>query len=358
MGSWAADSHHPPHRFGVRPWVAALLVVLAGAAAGCGSSSDSGPPAVSTQVTAAAALVTPSPEPSPTSPGPVTIVAVGDIMLARSVGQRILSAGAGIVFDDGIAATLRGADLTIGNLEFVISERGEAQPKGYTFRAGPEVVEALALGGFDAVSLANNHANDFGADALSDTVAHLAERQIASVGAGSNLAAASAPAVIERNGLRIAVVGLTDVPSEGPGFSRQTWEAGPDRWGVAWADAETVGAAVRTAGKGTDVVVAMLHFGFEYHEAPSDSQRTLARAAIDAGASLVIGSHPHVLQEVEEYGGGLIAYSLGNFVFDGFDGDANTSAILRVTLDGDGIHGWEMLPVEIVDNGLPRLAGQ
>ena len=353
-----AQSPLRPRRGGTWSWVIAALVGLAAATTACGSGGGALPTPTDVAGSATSTAATPEPTETPTPPGPVTIVAVGDIMLARSIGQRILSAGGGAVFDEAIGSTLRGADITIGNLECVISERGEAQPKGYTFRADPEVVEALALGGFDAVSLANNHANDFGADGLRDTVAHLADRQIAAPGAGSNLAAASAPAVIERNGLRVAVVGLVDVPSEGVGFSRQTWEAGADRWGVAWADAETVARSVQAARAEADVVVAMLHFGFEYHATPSESQRTLARAAIDAGATLVIGSHPHVLQEVEEYGGGLIAYSLGNFVFDGFDGDANTSAILLVTLDRDGLRSWEMLPVEIVDNGLPRLSGE
>ena len=92
-----------------------------------------------------------------------------------------------------------------------------------------------------------------------------------------------------------------------------------------------------------------------HYTSPSISQRRLARAAIDAGAALVIGSHPHVLQEVEEYGGGLIAYSLGNFVFDGFDGPSNHSAILKVNLTRDGVASWKLLPVDVIDNGLPRL---
>jgi poly-gamma-glutamate synthesis protein (capsule biosynthesis protein) len=102
--------------------------------------------------------------------------------------------------------------------------------------------------------------------------------------------------------------------------SRETWEARAHRPGVAWADQNTVTSVVSQAALSADIVVVMLHFGLEYHADPSASQRELAHAAIAAGAALVVGSHPHLLQEVEEYGGGLIAYSLGNFVFDRFGG--------------------------------------
>ncbi|MGB4863195.1 MAG: CapA family protein, partial [Tepidiformaceae bacterium] len=123
----------------------------------------------------------------------------------------------------------------------------------------------------------------------------------------------------------------------------------------AWADTASVTNAVHTAAASADLVVVMLHFGIEYATEPNATQQRLAHAAIDAGATLVIGSHPHVLQEVEEYGGGLIAYSLGNFVFDGFDGSANETAILEVTLSASGVESWKLVPVDIVKNGLPRL---
>ncbi len=147
---------------------------------------------------------------------------------------------------------------------------------------------------------------------------------------------------------------LVDAPAEGS-FSRDGWEARTGRPGVAWADAGTVAAAVSDASAQADVVIVMLHFGNEYATTPTSKQRELAHAAIDAGALLVVGSHPHLLQEVEEYGGGLIAYSLGNFVFDGFEGDANTTAVLRVTLGATGVASWSLLPASIDWSGLPHL---
>lgn len=195
---------------------------------------------------------------------------------------------------------------------------------------------------------------DYGPLALTDTVAEVTKRGVLPVGAGKDLATASAAQVIERNGLRIAVVGLLDAPAEGPGFSRGTWEATSTKPGVAWADASTVTTAVRAALPQADLVVVMLHFGVEYDTAPSAAQRELAHAAIDAGATLVIGSHPHVLQPVEEHRGGLIAYSLGNFVFDGFEGEASRTALLEVELTAKGVTSWKLHEADVID-GIPQL---
>ncbi len=328
---------------------------------GCNTGGQPAPSTTATSTPSANATIGTAPlptvmvPPSPTATPPsreVTLLAAGDMMLDRSIGYRLVTFGPDAIFDDEMAALLRSADVTIGNLECAISERGEPLPKGYTFRAPPVAAEALQLAGFDLVSLANNHAMDYGPIALADTSAELRKQGIFSVGAGENLAAASAAQVLERNGLRIAFVGLLDAPAEGEGFSRRTWEATSSRPGVAWADPETVTAAVDAAHASADLVVVMLHFGEEYAPNPNANQRELAYAAIDAGATLVIGTHPHVLQEVEEYGGGLIAYSLGNFVFDGFEGDANTTALLEVTLTADGVADWELIPAEVVA-GLP-----
>jgi len=330
-------------------------------AGGCGTVGLAGidPPSPTPETVAPSPTATPSPTktplPTPTPlPAEITLLATGDIMLDRGPGWYIEAYGPEIIFEGELGALLRSADITIGNLECAISERGEPLPKGYTFRAPLAAVAALEHAGFDLVSLANNHAMDYGPLALLDTHEELARAGIASVGAGPDIASAMAAEVIERDGLRIAFVGLLDAPAEGPGFSRWSWEATADTPGVAWADTETVTAAVEAAARDADVVVAMLHFGAEYATEPTASQRALAEAAIDAGAALVIGSHPHVLQAVEEYSGGLIAYSLGNFVFDGFEGESNTTAILRVTLTARGVTAWEMIPARVVD-GLPVL---
>ena len=316
------------------------------------------PPATSTAVPTPTSTPSPSPAPTPPptpSPPPARVVlaAVGDVMLGRSVGGRLESEGAGVAFA-GVRHILAGADIAVANLESAIGVTGAPAPKAYTFRAPPVAVEALALAGIDLVSLANNHSLDYGLESLAETRALLAERGILSPGAGPNRAVAHAPATVEREGLRVAFLAYVTVPVERGGYDPSTWEATDNRPGVAWLDIPTMIEEIAAARRDADLVVVLLHFGLEWEMQPSAAQREQARAAIDAGATLVIGSHPHVLQPLEAYGDGLIAYSLGNFVFDGFWDPANDSAILLVELTAEGIASYELVPITIVD-GIPML---
>jgi poly-gamma-glutamate synthesis protein (capsule biosynthesis protein) len=289
---------------------------------------------------------------TPAASGRVTIAAVGDVMLARSLGRRILAGeGAAILAD--VATLLTGADIAVANLETAVSDIGAPQAKGYTFRSPPGAIDVLVGAGIDVAALANNHALDYGPEALLDTVARLSAAGIANAGAGANEAEARAPAVVERNGVRAAFLSYVDTQAEGS-YSQGTWDAGPGTAGVAWASVGELQAVVAAAAMQADVVVVLLHFGIEYATVPSEAQRVYARAAIDAGALLVLGSHAHVLQPLEEYGGGLIAFSLGNFVFDGFDGAANDTAILLVTIDEGAVIDWELVAARVID-GIPHL---
>ncbi len=157
-------------------------------------------------------------------------------------------------------------------------------------------------------------------------------------------------------GIRLAFLAYVDTPAEGAGYSAATWEATPTRAGVAWARPLTIAAGVAAARAQADVVVVLLHSGFEGRSAPNPAQKAAAHAAIDAGAALVIGAHSHELQGVEHYRGGVIAYSLGNFVFDGFSGTANETAILAVTLTRAGVRDVRWTPA-IIRSGRPQIAG-
>ncbi|KAA0238584.1 MAG: CapA family protein [Chloroflexi bacterium CFX7] len=283
-----------------------------------------------------------------------TLAAVGDVMLARSVGEAIVTGGPGVPFA-GVAAALRDADLAVANLECSISERGEPAPKGFTFRAPPLAADALAGAGIDIASLANNHILDYGPDALSDTIALLDGRGIAHAGAGEDAARARTPAIVTRGGMRIAFLSYVDVPLEWQGFDTRQWEATAAAPGVAWLHIEDVKADVAAARRLADLVVVLMHFGFEEQYSPSETQRAQARAAIDAGAVLVIGHHPHVLQPVEWYGKGLIVYSLGNFIFDGWDNPSNETAVLFAELGDEGVLSYRMAPAWIDGNGFPWL---
>jgi len=282
-------------------------------------------------------------------------MAVGDLMLGRSVGDRIQSQGAASVFS-GVATKLLQADLLAANLECVISDQGTPQFKAYNFQAPPAAIDALTSAGFDVLSLANNHSMDYGLDGLADMLARLREAGLNTVGAGADAEAAEAPVILERNGVHVAFLSYVNVPVESrTAFDTHNWAAAVEKPGVAWGEPGTIAKDVAAAKTVADVVVVMLHSGLENNFAVNAIQRSLAHAAIDAGAALVIGAHSHTLQPVEHYKDGLIAYSLGNFVFDGFTTPSNYSAILSATLTPSGVESYDWVPV-VVEKGLPRLA--
>lgn len=299
---------------------------------------------------------TPQPTPRPTfTPVPrVSLAAVGDVMLARTVGDRLVDTGVGLPFG-GVINEIAGADIAVANLECVIASGGVPANKAYLFRAPPEAAASVALAGFDVVGVANNHTLDYGYDALTETFDLLAAFGVQTVGAGDDLDAAHQPVVVERNGLRVAFLAYVDVPVESGGFDTRTWAATESTPGVAWADPAQMAVDIALARAAADVVVVLLQSGYEGRSQPGDLQRSLSRTAIDAGADLLLGAHPHMLQPIERYNGGLIVYSLGNFVFDGFAGDANDSVIFTAELTADGVVDYALVPVVIRD-GLPVLA--
>ena len=322
-------------------------------------------------------LATSSPIPSPLSPSPspiptetgtpdptrtitalpqVTLEAVGDIMLGRTVGQQVLANGPQIVFA-GVQSVFDKADVLVGNLECAITDRNQPVQKSFDLKAPAEAARALSLAGFTLVSQANNHAMDFGSGGLMDTQSVLQQYGIATVGAGADATAAHAPVIIQRNGLRMAFLAYVDVAPEKSGFDPHTWAATATSPGVAWADPDQIKADVQAARRQADVVIVLLHGGIEITNVINNisaNQRLEAHTAIDAGAALVLGAHPHVLQQIERYHGGLIAYSLGNFVFDQYAGIANTSIILRVIMNRSGVQSYDYVPV-LINNGLPQL---
>jgi poly-gamma-glutamate synthesis protein (capsule biosynthesis protein) len=281
------------------------------------------------------------------------LAAVGDIMMDRSIGERI-EAGNFIypfelIFDD-----LSAADITTGNLECALGEQGTPVDKGYTFRAPVGAVQSMAISGFDLLSLANNHAMDYGPVALLDAITLLEKSRVQTVGAGENAAAASAPVILTVNDTSIAFLAYVDVPVEVRGFDARSWTATENQPGVAWADPEQMKADIASVRSQVDIVVVLLHSGYEYVVKPSPPQVSAAHTAVDAGADLVVGHHAHVLQGIEFYNQGVIVYGLGNFIFD--DGDIPQTALLNVWLDSGGIREIEIMPMIITEDGRPRLA--
>ncbi len=276
----------------------------------------------------------------------IKLVFVGDVMLADTPG-RLIRAGKDPFRH--FATELRDADLTIGNLECVISAKGRPIDKPYTFRA-PKRALPLLKKYFNVVSLANNHTGDFGKAAFTDMLNTLDQQRIPYVGGGRHLRQAHQPFVREIKGKRIGLLAYN-------GFFPRSFEASENLPGSAWLDDDFVMHDIRHAKQqlGVDVLIVYPHWGWEYQKLASPRQRDMARRMIDSGADAVVGGHPHVTQDIEIYQGKPIFYSLGNFVFDGFhDEDTRTGWLLRLKLASDGLMDWHLVEAKIDRQGVPR----
>lgn len=261
-----------------------------------------------------------------------SLVFVGDIMMDRGVRRSVEKNGSGdydYLFHR--SAFLNRADIAFANLEGPISDQGVDRHNLYSFRMDPKSTEALASAGLDVLSVANNHMGDWGSSAFVDTLKRLSEAKIVYVGGGLNQAEAEAVKIVEKNGTKFGFVGFSDV---GP----NNLSAIRDQAGIVIANEESVVRVVSLASGQVDVLVASFHFGDEYRSAPNDRQKKLARLAIDNGAKIVVGHHPHVVEPVEFYKDGIIAYSLGNFIFDQyFSVETMTGGVLNVEVVGKEI---------------------
>ena len=284
----------------------------------------------------------------------IKLAAVGDVNLDRSLGNAINEGYIDFPLAN-FAPYFQAADLAVGNLETALGDVGEPAPKNYTFQSPPAAAQTLGRAGFDVMSLANNHAMDYGPESLLQGIGLLQEQGVAVVGAGANAAAARAPFVTEAGGLKVAFLGYVHVPVEVTShFDTATWTATADAPGLAWAIPAEIAADVTAVRPQVDLVVVVLHSGYEYVIPPSQEQLDAAHAAIDAGADIVIGHHAHILQGIEFYKDGVIVYGLGNFAFN-IDGEPNT-VLLNVWLDDDGVRQLEFVPAIIQFGGQPRLA--
>jgi poly-gamma-glutamate capsule biosynthesis protein CapA/YwtB (metallophosphatase superfamily) len=283
-----------------------------------------------------------SPSPTPEVPPEVTLTVVGDLMLVRDVPDPVAALAP-------LRERLSSADITVGNLESTLSTDGEPTQGGDSFGGSPALLGPLRRAGFDALSLANNHTGDYGSNALVDTVRAFDGSRIASFGAGSGLAEASRPTIIERAGLRFAFVGFNaigETPRAEPGTPGALSVRMPPRTGpLAPADLDHVASVVRRAGRAADVVP---HWGTQYTHAPEPIQRTVARRLVDAGADLVVGGHPHWVQTAERVKGVPVLHSLGNFVFDmDFMAETMEGVFLETTWRGDELIRTRLVPYRL-----------
>jgi poly-gamma-glutamate capsule biosynthesis protein CapA/YwtB (metallophosphatase superfamily) len=270
----------------------------------------------------------------------------GDTMLGREVA-RAIAASRRPPFDPDVLALAAGADLFVCNLECCISERGVRWPdprKPFFFRAPPVAAELLARSGVDCVTLANNHALDFGADALLDTLEHLRAAGVGAVGAGPDADSARAPRVLAAAGMRLAVLGAADHPAD--------YAAAPDRPGIAYADLREdpdggwLAAAIAGARAAADAVLVTPHWGPNMTVRPIAHVRAAARALRAAGATLVAGHSAHVVHGAARG----VLYDLGDFV-DDYAVDArlrnDLGLLFLVDLDARGPQRVEAVPLKL-----------
>ena len=284
------------------------------------------------------------------TPPPVRVVSGGDVMSDRGVKAYAQQYGADAVFA-GVAPQLRAGDAAWVNLEGPISTVGSPTPgKDYTFEGSPAMAGALAAAGIDVVTVANNHAVDYGPAALMDTIKNLKKAGIKVAGGGRDFAAAHTPALVKtKAGATIGFLGYDDVIW--PGYAATATQPGIAQ---AVTDMEQVKKDIRELAQKVDFVVVAFHWGFEYHHYPIAQQTSEAHAAIDAGADLVIGHHPHVLQGFEAYHGRLIAYRLGDFVFDHFSVETGQTVLVDAVVTPTGVEAT-LIPVYVSSSGIPAV---
>lgn len=297
--------------------------------------------------------------PAVAAPGPVTTaIAFGDVLTSRTVDRKMVAAGDFRSPWRAVGERLAAADLAFGNFEGTISRDARPRSGGTSFVSRVGVIEGFRYAGVDFFSLANNHVGDFGASTLLETRRLIREAGIATAGAGANDAEAREPAIIERHGVRFAFVTFNAIV--GPPVADE------DSPGAAWihmapwnpfrrSELDRVADQVRDARRRADVVIVYPHWGQEYVSRPNADQKRVAHALIDAGADMLIATHPHWVQGAEIYKGRLIAYSLGNFVFDQtWSEETQQGAALDLVFWGPKLVGASFIPVQIEDAHRPR----
>ncbi|HXE05597.1 MAG TPA: CapA family protein [Bryobacteraceae bacterium] len=316
---------------GVRIWAVIVLASMLSVWASC-----SGPPVLSPRI------------PAIRPPVENTFLFAGDVMLTRDVGRRIREKKDPAWPFRQIAPYLASADLTFVNLESPFSDKGKRTEHGLIFNADPANIAGLLLAGVDIASAANNHSRDCGSHGVEFTYRWLKSHGIEPVGTGESAAEAHRGVVLTRHGVRFGFLAYTYDQKNG------NWRNTDDR--IADIDIPTMKRDAAEMNRRCDVLIVSMHNGIEYQKRPNRNQIDFAHAAIDAGATLVIGHHPHVTQPMECYGQGVIFYSLGNFIFDQFQRqETQKGSIARVQFLGRYVESAEMVPVQITRDG-PVLA--
>ncbi|MFE6865077.1 CapA family protein [Kitasatospora sp. NPDC057692] len=289
---------------------------------------------------------------APRPDGSITVAFAGDVHFEGRTETRLAVPPPEPALGP-IAKTLSAADLAVLNLETAITDRGAPEPKTYTFRTSPKALTALKDSGVDVVSLANNHAVDFGADGLADTLAAKASSPVPIVGFGRNAQEAYAPYVTTVRGVKVAVVAASQVED----LTNQKWRAGANKPGIASAlDTATLLKAVGEAKRQAPVVLVYLHWGDEGKACPTGAQTAIAKKLAAAGATAVVGTHAHTMLGAGMIGDTYIGYGFGNFLWYGTSNYANSNetGVTTLTVSPAGkVLGEDFAPATIDDTGVP-----
>ncbi|MFE6050677.1 CapA family protein [Kitasatospora sp. NPDC056446] len=295
----------------------------------------------------------PSKSGAPRPDGTITVAFAGDVHFEGRTADRLAVQPPEPALGP-ISRTLADADLSVLNLETAITGRGAPEPKLYTFRTSPKALSVLKDSGVDVVSMANNHAVDFGADGLTDTLAAKDSSPIPIVGVGRNAKEAYAPYVTTVRGVKVAVVAASQVED----LTNQKWRAGANKPGIASAlDVPALVKAVESAKQQAPVVLVYLHWGEEGKACPTSAQTTVAKKLATAGATAVVGTHAHTMVGSGMIGNTYIGYGFGNFLWYGTSNypNSNETGVTTLTLTAAGkVTGEAFTPATIDDKGIPE----
>ena len=332
---------HSRHRFSIGVYLSVVLGMLISAC----SDAQKTPPQV--------------PPPVVTVDARITFLAVGDIMISRGVARAIDRAGDPLAPFKRMESIFLSTDFNFGNLESPISGNDNKVGKGLMFNMRRRDAAGLKKYNFKVLNLANNHAMDQGLKGLQYTRRALAEDGFTYLGVGDNLAEAWRPKTIEVKGVKIGFVGASYASYNDNGAARNEYVARIE-------DEKLLESSINELKKsGTDFIIATMHAGVEYERRPGPAAIAFARKAIDSGADMVIGGHPHWVQIMEEYKGKYIFYSLGNFIFDQeWSRDTKEGLALKITLACKkttesatrAVEQIELIPVIIENYSTPRPA--
>ncbi len=336
----------------------ALAVVVAG---GIGTFALSGPndsdvratPRTTTTTTTATTLPTTTTtfrDPRRGNGIPVTFAFGGD-MHFEGVLRTKLANDLGGMFAP-IAPVLSSVDIAVVNLESAITEQNTPIPKQFNFKSPPTALLAFQAAGVDVVNQANNHSVDFGQPGLTDTLLAKAASPIPIIGVGANATEAYTPFRTEVRGQRIAMFGATDVMGEEHVASWTATDAQPGIASTKYESEARMIASIQLERPVADTIVVFLHWGVERVGCATDRQKALARALVDAGADIVVGSHAHQLEGAGRLGTAFVGYGLGNFAFYNESGEYGRTGVLKVTITGRDTDAYEWVPARI-RGGIP-----